>query len=39
MKVKVGIPVMGSTDAHTRSLRTDMRWSMYVGTRKMVNYA
>ena len=39
MKVKVGIPVVGSTDAHTRPTVTDMRLSMYVGTRKMVNYA
>jgi hypothetical protein len=39
MKVKVEIPIMGSIDARTRPPVTDPRWSMHVGTRKMVNYA
>lgn len=39
MKVKVEIPVVGSIDARTRRFLTVPRWSVYVGTRKMVNYA
>ena len=39
MKVKVEIPLVGSIDARTRPAATDPRWSMHVGTRKMVNYA
>jgi len=34
MKVKVEISVMESIDARTRPFVTDLRWSMYVGTRK-----
>ena len=40
VKVKlVGILVVRSTDARTRPFVTDLRLSMHVGTRKMVNYA
>jgi len=39
MKVKVEISVVESTDARTRAFAKDLRYSMRVGTRKMVNYA
>ena len=39
MKVKVGTFEEEGTDARTRPTVTDPRWSVYVGTRKMVNYA
>jgi len=36
MKVKVGTSVAEGTDARTRASATDLRWSVYVRTRKMV---